>query len=483
MAMMISLFSSRYLLQMLGVDDYGIYNVVAGTVALVAVLNGAMSGASSRFLTFELGRGDLNKLKNTFNCVLQFHFGIAIIILLIGETIGLWFFNTYVSIPLSRIYAAQWVYQASLIIAVLNVIQVPCRADVIAHEDMGVFAFIEILNVSLQFIIIFIAKNIGGDLLILYACLMVGVALIILMIYCLYCRSHYSECRLHRKFDKATFKPILSFSTYELYGNGCVVVKDQGINLLINHFFGVALNAASGIAIQAGAIIQVFVANITMALRPPMIKSYAAGDIQRLQQLLGFAISVCVILLACVIVPLFFDIKVLMNIWLVEVPPYAETFCKIILLINAISVFNVLLNICIHATGNVKRLDVLNGSLFVSVVPISWLVYKSGAGPSASFVVALIIMVLVIISAAVITRRQIKALSLKAVLKQTLRPISALFVAIPLTILIGTTMQSGLIRLVVVTLNTIILVAFFEYLIWIKPKYNGSIKALLSEIS
>ena len=285
LSMVVSLYTSRVVLNTLGVEDYGIYGVVGGVVAMFSFLNNTMSGATSRFLTFEMGRGDFKRLKNTFSSALIIHLLIVCAILLLAETIGLWFLANKLVIPVERMGAAHWVYQLSILSMAINVTQVPYNASIIAHEKMDVYAYVEILNVTLKLLIVYLLVIGDFDKLILYAVLTLVVSMTIAFIYRIYCIRNFEECRFEWNWNKNILKGLLSFSTYNLYGNFGSVMNMQGTNFALNHFWGVILNSASGIATTVANVVNSFTSNILVAFRPQITKSYAQGDITTFQNL------------------------------------------------------------------------------------------------------------------------------------------------------------------------------------------------------
>ena len=241
-SMLVGLYTSRVVLATLGVEDYGIYGVVGGVVAMMGFLNASMSGATSRFLTFELGRGDKDRLAKTFSSALIVHIAIAIIVFILAETVGLWFLCNKLNIPEGRMEAAHWVYQFSILATMLSITQVPYNATIIAHEKMDVYAYMEILNVSLKLLIVYLLCIGNFDKLILYASLMLAVSILIMMVYRIYAIRQFPEAHFHWIWDKTYLRPLLSFSGWDLYGNACVIARQQGTNFLINIFYGVVFN-------------------------------------------------------------------------------------------------------------------------------------------------------------------------------------------------------------------------------------------------
>lgn len=386
--MLVGLYTSRVALQVLGVSDYGIYGVVGGIVAFMGFLNGSMSGATSRFLTYELGRGTEGKLKETFVSAFWVHLIIAVIIFVLAETVGLWFLYNKLVIPDVRMDAAFWVYQFSVASAVLGITQVPYNASVISHEDMDLYAYIEIANVLLKLLIVYLLMVITIDKLILYAALYFAVSFGIAMYYRWYCIHYYEESHLTLTWDKEIVNKMLKFCGWDLYGNGCVVAKQQGINFLVNMFFGVTLNAGISIASVVSGTLSGFTSNITLALRPQIIKNYAQKDCIAMQNLMSQGIKYIILLQACCTIPFVLEADYVFHLWLDIVPPYAVLFCQWMFIASLFSASNGILIVAIHATGRIKYLSYISGSISVIQLPILYLLYSNGQNPIWAYILS-----------------------------------------------------------------------------------------------
>ena len=278
LTIVVGLYTSRVVLNTLGVNDYGVYNVVGGIVAMLSFLNSALTAASQRFIAFELGRGDLSKLKKIFCTSVTIHATLAAIIFVIAETVGLWFVNTHLNIDADRMVAANWVYQFSIFTFMLTVLSVPYNSCIVAHEHMNTFAYISILEVTLKLLIVYLLLVINYDKLITYGILVFAVALVVRLTYGIYSKRHFEECTYHFSFDKQLFKEMFSFAGWSVVGNLGFSFKDQAANIILNLFFGTVVNAARGIALQVNGIISGFSTNFMMALNPQITKQYAAGN-------------------------------------------------------------------------------------------------------------------------------------------------------------------------------------------------------------
>ena len=382
----VSLYTSRVVLQTLGVEDYGIYGVVGGVVAMFSFLNSTMAGATSRFLTFEMGKGDKERLKATFSSALIIHIGIALLVLILAETVGIWFLNNKLVIPEGRMEAAHWVLQFSVLGMIVGFTQVPYNAAIIAHEKMDVFAYVELINVFLKLGIVYLLYIGDFDKLILYAFLTLVVNVIVAMIYRIYCLKHYEESKFNAHLDKDISKNILSFSLYNLLGNLGVVVNTQGTNFVINMFFGVIYNAAASIGTTISGVVTGFASNIMTAFRPQITKSYAQDNIPEFQSLLSWAIKSILLIYSLIAIPVGFAIDEILSLWLVEVPVYADVFCQLLLISIFFETTRFIIIMGIHATGVVKLVSIFSGITFCINPFIIYLLYSLNLPPAYAYV-------------------------------------------------------------------------------------------------
>ena len=382
----VTLYTSRVVLATLGVEDFGIYGVVGGVVAMLSFLNSSMSTATSRFLTFALGEGNKEKFQKTFSSAVTVHIIIALIILFLAETVGLWFLENKLVIPEARMSAARWVYQLSILSALIAIIQVPYNATIISHERMDVFAYVEILNVCSKLGIVYLLVIGNFDKLILYATLILCVSAFIFLIYMTYCLMKFSECKYQFEWDKKYIYPMLSFSGWDLYGNLSVTARTQGVNILLNLFFGAVMNAANTIAVQVQGAVMVFANNIVMAVRPQIVKSYAAQNYQYTIKLVLSTAKYIYLLLLLLSLPLILEMNFVLNLWLKNVPPHAVSFCQLTLLFNFFATMSLIIVSAIHATGNTKRPSLINGTLYLAVIPVTYVIFKYGGIPEVPYI-------------------------------------------------------------------------------------------------
>lgn len=381
LTMGVGLYTSRLVLDALGVVDYGIYGLVGGIVSMFAFLNSAMASATQRYLSFDIGKKDWDRLQKTFNATLNIHILIAVVIFILAETIGLWFVNTQLEIPKERMYAANWVYQFSIFAFILNVIQVPYNALLFAREHMSVYAYVSILETVLKLAIVLYLVQADSDKLILYSILTFGLAFVIRMIYKLYCKRHFKESIYKFHWDKAYYKELMSYSGWNLFGSIAMVVRGQGSNILLNLFFGPVANAAYVLTMMMQGILKNFVDNFQSAINPQIIKNYAKGDQQASLNLMYKSSKFSFFAMLILVVPFLVNIDYIMHLWLKEVPPYAIDFIRLAFIYTLIETLSNPLITGVHATGKVKWFQIIVGSLIFLCFPVTYFVFNLSNNP------------------------------------------------------------------------------------------------------
>lgn len=483
LSIVISLYTSRLVLQVLGEVNYGIYGLVGSVVAMFTFLNTAMSGATSRFLTHEMAKGDKERLRDTFNSALIIHIGIALLILVLAETIGLWFLHNKLVIPEERMFAAEIVYQLSIASMVITITQVPYNAAIIAHEKMDIYAYVELLNVTLKLVIVYILLIGNFDKLILYAVLVLCVSALIAFIYRIYCVKHYDETHIRFVYRPEIIKPMLGFSLWDLYGNMSVTARQQGTNFILNMFFGVVLNAASGIATMVQGIISGFSGNILQAFRPQIIKSYAVKEYARMENLISNAIKFAVLMLMIISVPLCIEIDYIMTLWLGDVPQYAPIFCRILLIMNIFGIINNILTISIHATGKVKTLSFMAGTIALLNLPVIYILFRFFTkSPENAYYVLLCSAVLMIIIELFLIKSMIPSLNIIKITWTCLGVIFAGVVSIIPIIPIIMGMESSILKVLVITVAYFIIFTIYCYFIILNNDNRQQIKQVINRV-
>lgn len=385
--MLVSLYTSRVLLDALGEANYGIYNVVGGVVAMFSVLSGSLSNSISRFITYELGTGNLERLKSVFCTSVNIQILLAIIVFLLCEAVGVWFLNEQMNIPETRLEAANFVLQCSIATFMVNLISIPYNATIIAHEKMNAFAYISILEAGLKLMIAYLIYISSIDKLILYASLMLGISIILRIVYGIYCNRHFIEAKYHFIINLPLLKEMFGFAGWNFLGNTAYLFNTQGVNMLINIFFGVSTNASRAIAVQVDGAVTQFVNNFTTAINPQITKSYAAANYDYLYKLVCRGTKYSFFIMYLFIVPVILEADTILGIWLKEVPEETSIFLRLILLSSLASLIGNPMYTAIMATGKVKRYQIsvtLVGSL---VFPLTWIAYKCGCAAYSTYII------------------------------------------------------------------------------------------------
>lgn len=391
LAMGITLYTSRIVLAELGVTDFGVYNVVAGVVTMFSVLNTAMASSTQRYLTFELGKDNEERINAVFNTSVQIHFLIAISVALITELLGLWFLNTKMQIPIDKMSAANWVFQFSILSMIISFFNVPYTALIIAYEKMNAFAFISILEVVLKLISAYLLIISPIDKLKFYAILTFLCPLIIRVCYWYYCKKNFKVSKVRKMFDKALFKEMTSFAGWGLFGQLAAMSSTQGVNIILNLFFGPAINAARGIAIQVQSAVTQLSANFQTAINPQITKNYAKSDFSEMHKLMYRSSKFSFYLLYSLALPIIIEAPFILNLWLEEVPKYTVVFIRIILWITIIDGMANPLMVAAMASGKIIRYQILIGGLQLIILPLSYIVLKIGAPAYSVFIVNLLV--------------------------------------------------------------------------------------------
>lgn len=389
--MFVTLFTSRVVLQALGVEGFGVYSAIGGVVSMFTMVTTALSGAISRFLTFELGTGDIKKLCKVYSTSINAQILLAIIVTLPTTIIGIWMVDNKMVFPPQYIDAAHWVLYYSVLTFFIQLVTVPFRSLIIAYERMATFAYFGILEVMLKLGVTYLLLISDSSKLSLYAFLLMVVSLVILIMNIVYCKIVFKEVQYNISIDQKTLREMLGFSLWSLIPNTAYLLNTQGINVLMNLFFGVTANAAKGIATQVESAVSAFVSNFTTALNPPITKAYASGDINGTIILIIRGVKFCFFLMLLFVIPMVVECEQILTLWLGKVPTYAVTFsqcsvfCALVLLMGNPMLTGIL------ASGNIRRYQIVVTSCGCLVFPISWLAYYFQAPPQASYIIFIVI--------------------------------------------------------------------------------------------
>ena len=388
----IALYTSRAVLNALGVIDFGIYNVVGGIIVIFSFLNNAMASSTQRFLVYHLGTNDSRKLKQIFSSAIIIHFVMAVVVVGLAEIMGLWFLQAKMIIPMERLEVAKWVFHLSVISSAITILSVPYNAAIIANERMGAFAAISIIETLLKLCVAIFISFCNGDRLLWYAGLLLGVSVIVRTIYGVYCSKSFPEAKLiFPRNNKLLYKEMTSFAGWSLVGNLSVVGYTQGINLLLNIFFGPAINAARGIAVQVQNAVYGFVRSFQTAVNPQITKSYAIGDLKSMHLLIYRSSKLSFYLTLMLSLPIIIETPYVLSLWLNIVPDYTVAFCRLTFISCMIESISKPFMIGASATGKIKKYHLIIGSILLLIVPVSYIFLKLGFEPIIVYIIDILI--------------------------------------------------------------------------------------------
>lgn len=478
--MVVGLFTSRILLQALGVIDYGLYNVIGGFVAMFTMISGSLSAAISRFITFELGTGDINKLKRIFATSILVQIGLSLIVVLVAETIGLWFLYHKMVIPTDRLFAAFWVFQLSVISFVINLLSIPYNSCIISHEKMGVFAYISIYEVICKLLICYAILYSPIDRLIYYAILLFCVSFSVQIIYTWYCKKNFAECHPKLHFDRMLFKEMFGFAGWNFVGSAGWVLRTEGGTILFNLFGGPAANAANGIASSLSNAVTGFVGNFTTAFRPQITKSYAAQKFTEVNHLLLYCSKISFYMMFLLGLPVMLNTHFILQLWLGEVPEHSATLVRLIILFSLSETISSPLITAKLATGNIRNYQIIVGGIQLLSVPAAYVVLKLGAPVESIYISYFVVSVLCLIARMFMLRGDIPQLSIRKFTTDVVInvwAVAALSTIIPYLTFIQ--FDEGWTRLIVSCTVSVISCASVMFYIGLNRQQRNKVKALV----
>lgn len=457
--MLVGLYTSRVNLAALGVDNFGVYNVVGGFVAMFSIISTSLSGAISRFITYELGRGDSGKLKTMFSTSVNIMVLLSLVIVIVAELLGPWFIENKLDIPAGREIAAQWVFQFSILSFVVGLISVPYNAAIVAHERMSAFAYISIFEALGKLTVALLIPHSPIDKLIFFAGLLCLISIIIRIIYGSYCKRHFAECAYSFSFDRSIFKQMSGFAGWNFFNSTAYIFNNQGVNMLLNMFFGVAVNAARGIAVSVDNIVNQFVGNFMTAVNPQITKSYASGDLANMHKLVcrGAKFSYyCMLLLA---LPIILEAEQILGLWLVEVPEYTASFVQLILITSLCDSIGRTGYTACMATGRLKKYSLVITSVAILEFPLVWLAFSLGATPLYAYYIYIFVKIAALIVRMFLMEEMVH-LKVSMYVKQVFIPIIlTTLVAWVIPVLLSYLMQPNFLRIVVITFASVLSVS------------------------
>ncbi len=450
LTMLISLYTSRLFLEVLGVEDFGIYNVVGGVVGMFSLISGSLSNSISRFLTVEIGRGDYTQLRRVFSTSVNIQIILAIIIVFGIEIGGVWFLNNKMTIPPNRMDAAHWVLQCSVITFVMGLISMPYNALIIANEHFKMFAYIGILENVLKLIVLLLLYNLEFDSLKLYATLWLCVSIILRIIYGAYSRKHFKESKYKFVLDKNLFREMFSFAGWNAIGTSAALFKEQGVNIAINIFQGPTVNAARAIAVQVNTAVSSFVGNFTIALNPQITKSYASGDKSYMMDLIFKGSKLAFFLLLFLSLPIIIEVDYILSIWLKVIPDHTANLVRLILINAMAESISYSLITAQSATGKIRNYQIIVGGLLMLNFPISYIMLDLGYDVEVTLIVALCISQLCLFARLYMLQKMISLRSLRFIKDVYLRVISTALISTILPLLTHSVIVEGFLRFILV---------------------------------
>lgn len=478
--MAVSLYTSRVVLQTLGIQDYGIYNVVGGIVAMVGIFNTSMASSIQRYLSFEIGKGDRYYLRKVFNVCFFIYVFLSVIFLLVAETIGLWFLNTQLVIPDDRIAAANWIYQFSIFSVINSLLSNPFNATIIAHEKMNAFAFISILEALLKLAIVFVLLVIPYDRLIIYGFLVMLISFLVTMIYRSYCLKHFPESHLKWYGDKTLFKELLSYSGWNLFGSAANVAKGQGLNILLNMFFNPSVNAARGIAYQVNTAVSSFFSNFYTAVRPQITKYYAQDNREEMLKLVFRSSKFAFFLIFILSLPIIIEAPYIINLWLGQLPELVVPFVRIILVITAIDAMANPIMTVAHATGKIALYQMSVGTMTILNIPISYVFLKLGFSPIVVFIVSLIISVICMFMRLAIVYRLIRFPVAKYIKEVYGSALVVTIIAPIIPVLLHIFCSQSLLSVILVCITSVLISCLSIYILALSKQERSSVLNLIN---
>ncbi len=483
--LLVTLFTSRIILRTLGIEDYGIYNVVGGFVTMFTIFSNALSAAIQRFITFEIGKGDDERIKRVFSTSVTIMIVIALILMILSDIAGIWFIQNKMVLPEERKVAALWVLHFSVVTFGVSLISVPYNAAIIAYEKMSAFAYVSIYEVITKLIACYLLFIITIDRLIIWAMMLALIQVSVRVLYGVYCRKYLIGCSYSPLLDKPLFKEIASYAGWSTFGLVALTCYTQGLNMLLNIFFGPIVNAARGIAVQVQNAVQGFSTNFQVAMNPQIIKSYAQNEMERLYELLFCGTRFCYYMLLILSLPIVLQTPIILNVWLGEYPDHTVNFIRLILiLITFDSSFGGPFSTAQTATGKIKVYQIVVGGIMLSILPVSYIILKIWhTCPETVYYVYMVAVVIAHIARTIIIRKMIN-LSLRRYLKEAIMPICIVtFTSLPIPLLVYYYFaSSSFLSFLIICFTSVICVALSVYTFGITSKERGVAKSRIYRI-
>lgn len=484
LVMVISLYTTRVIIRALGIVDYGVYNVVAGFVSLFAVLNNCLTTGTNRFYNFALGKRDVDELNRVYNASVRIQFIIIVILIVLIETVGLWYINNKMVIPDERISEANILFQLSTLSIIFVVLQVPYSSAVLAYERMDYFAFVSVFDALCKLGIALYLCKANSDRLIVYGALMTLISILNFFLYHIYCSIKIPVLKLSRKVDKHIFKPLLTFSGWSTLDPLSYIVRDQGTNMVLNLFFGPIVNAAFGISRTISGAVQSFASNLSVAFRPQIIQSYSSGNYERTKNLMYSMSRINFFLQIIVAVPLIFEMDAILKLWLKDsIPNYSTIFACLIMAINCINVLNEPVSIVMVSTGKIKLVKTVSLFIITSIVPIGYLLFKLGLPPYYIYMAMLLITLINQVSSVIIMTKKFPYIKIVDYLHKIIQPCFLLMIfAVISPWLITHFLQPSIFRLILVLILSSLVTFIIAYYMFFDNNERYIINTIITKL-
>ncbi|SFG53285.1 oligosaccharide flippase family protein [Prevotella sp. KH2C16] len=478
---LVTLYTTRIILKALGVVDYGIYNVIGGVIAFLGIFNSSVSAATQRYLSFDIGNGDGNSLNKDFSACLNIYIALSVIVIIIAETIGLWFVNTQLNIPADRLLAANYVYQFTIFSSICSLLWAPFTASIISHERMDAFAWISIIEVSIRLILAYAVLYIGYDHLIVYSFFLFLSFVIVALCYISFCYKHFNECRIRLFYEKERYNKLISYSGWNIFGSAAGLIANQGVNILLNIFYGPAVNAARGIAFQVSGAITQFFANFYTAVKPQVVKYYATKDFSEMYNLVCYSARFSYYLALLIAAPVFFELSYIVQLWLGETPNFLIVFGRLAIIYCVLESFSNPLMTTVLAAENIKGYQIAISFINLMTFPIAYICLKIFQTPTIVFVVSIFISIVANIGRAYYAQKLV-GLKMTKFLKEVVFKISIPTVLVPIVPqLILISMNEGLSRLCMSVIITLISSSIIIYFVGMNHKERDIVIAYVKK--
>lgn len=480
--LIVSLYTTRVVLRVLGVDDYGVFNVVCGFVSMFGFLNTSMSNAIQRFYNYEIGKNGGKELTSVYNCSLLIQVLLAIAIIILVESFGLWYLNNKLVIASDRLPAARLIFQFAIIQMLFLVIQIPYSAAIMAFEKMDYYALVSIIDVIIKLGVVLILPYIPFDKLIFYGLFLVLISLTNFLLYFVYAKRHFEQIKWRGEISKKRLVSILSFSGWNIMGSFAYVVKNQGSAVVLNRFFGTVLNAAYGVANQVMAAIKQFSTNIIISFRPQLVQSYAEGNYTRTKNLMFSMSKITYLLMLALSLPLIIEMKYVLGLWLGEIPQYTTSLTILAIISMLLSNFNTPVVQVVHAVGKMKKFQIITSLIICSIVPLAWLAFRMGGNPCYIFYVTIGVVCINQIACLVVLHSMFNY-SYRDYLSQVIKPCLIVTLLTPiLPYLLTLWLSESFIRLVLVCIMDVIVIGLTSYFLALTKAEKEMVKQFINKI-